>query len=101
MSTPIVREADPPLAAFVAEDDISLAGDFDPVYYSEDFMVYGYSVGWEDDPDPVPVVVEDEPVFAGWGIFDSGLFDVPLFDTGEGAIDDDPPPVAIMVEAEP
>jgi hypothetical protein len=101
MTASITSEADPPLAAFVAEDDISLAGDYDPVYFTEDFLVYGYSVAWEDDPDPVPVSVEDDPNYAGWGIFDIVLFDDLLFDTGSASIDDDPPPVAIMVEAEP
>lgn len=47
------------------------------------------------------ITVEADPVFAGRGIFDMTLFDIPIFDTGEVSIDDDPLPVAIMVEAEP
>lgn len=105
MSATLVREADPPLATIISEGEPAIAGyslgDFDPLDFSEDFLVDWYSFDEEEDPGPGLIDVEPEPVFAGWGIFDIDLFDVLLFDTGEGAIDDDPPPVAIMVEAEP
>lgn len=105
MSAPIVKEADPPLATITTEGDPTIAGyflgDYDPLYFSEDFLVDWYTFNDEEDPDPTPIDVDDDPPLVTTGVFDEALFDVLLFDTGVVSIDDDPPPVAIMVEAEP
>ena len=105
MSATIVREADPPLATVISEGGPAIAGyslgDFDPLDFSEDFLVDWYSFDEDDDPPPVPIGVGDDPPLVTTGIFDVALFDDLLFDNGAVSIDEDPIPVAIMVEAEP